>query len=539
MGVNSATVSDLLLDTLSLMGVRYIFGNPGTTEIPLVTSCWGDSRPTYVVGLSEISCVAMADGYARVRNSLGVVNLHVAPGLGNAMGSLYTASQVNTPLLVIIGAQDRRHIASGPILDGPLDALARSLAKAVFTIDDPTQASLLIRRAIRTAIALPSGPVALICPMDVMDQPIYDRAVPVTVPRLGSISARDVSEVTSIVSQSTEPAIIVSEDVYWCSAGSEVLDLAEILQAPLYVAPYTGILPIDAASPFMFGFLPPSRALWSSRLKDYDCLIFLGGKGLRPTLYSQGSLPQPKIWIGTNANVMGSDGEFQFCAVADLRQSLNVINSAFRRSYSARFTGKSRSELTTASLDPMHPSRIVDYILSTNPEALIIDESGLSTTDVKAIFRGPAGTYLTNGSGGIGWGAPALVGALFADSGRSVLGLIGDGAIPYAAEALWTATKSKKTGGRLVVFNNQQYATLNLALRKLTNTLEHDTFDLSGSRISFEGIATAYGWAYLQVKSHDDLVDALNISDDDLSRNWLIEICLDPSLVPLTALDHF
>src|SRR5512139_1634642 len=96
-------VAELLLQTLERSGVRHIFGNPGTTEIPLVRMCEHRERLKYVVALSVVAAVPMADGYARASRSLGVVNLHVAPGLGNGMGALYTAGIAKSPLLVLIG----------------------------------------------------------------------------------------------------------------------------------------------------------------------------------------------------------------------------------------------------------------------------------------------------------------------------------------------------------------------------------------------------------------------------------------------------
>src|ERR1700687_2105124 len=101
-------VAELLVQTLENIGVSFIFGNPGTTEIPLVRACEGSRKLKYIVALSEVSAVPMADGFARAARSLGVVNLHVAPGLGNGMGGLYTAGIAQTPLLVLIGGQDRR-----------------------------------------------------------------------------------------------------------------------------------------------------------------------------------------------------------------------------------------------------------------------------------------------------------------------------------------------------------------------------------------------------------------------------------------------
>src|SRR4026209_2741736 len=101
---------DFLLQTLEKNGVEVIFGNPGTTEIPLVRACERHGDMRYVVALSEVAAVPMADGYARATRKLGVVNLHVAPGLGNGSGALYTAGIAGTPLLVLVGGQDRRFL---------------------------------------------------------------------------------------------------------------------------------------------------------------------------------------------------------------------------------------------------------------------------------------------------------------------------------------------------------------------------------------------------------------------------------------------
>ena len=109
-------IAELLLQTLEANGVSHIFGNPGTTEIPLVRMCERRRKLRYIVALSEVAAVPMADGYARAKRGVGVVNLHVAPGLGNGMGGLYTAGIAQTPLLVLIGGQDRRFLHTQPIL---------------------------------------------------------------------------------------------------------------------------------------------------------------------------------------------------------------------------------------------------------------------------------------------------------------------------------------------------------------------------------------------------------------------------------------
>ena len=122
----------------------------------------------------------MADGYARATRSLGVANLHVAPGLGNGMGTLYTAGIAGTPLLVLVGGQDRRFVHTNPILWGPVEKMAASVCKAVFTLNTTFDAAANIHRALRTAMSPPYAPVALICPPDLLETEIDADASKVT-----------------------------------------------------------------------------------------------------------------------------------------------------------------------------------------------------------------------------------------------------------------------------------------------------------------------------------------------------------------------
>src|SRR5829696_6422229 len=169
-------VVEYLLQTLEKNKVEVIFGNPGTTEIPLVRACERQKKVRYVVALSEIAAVPMADGYARAKRSLGVVNLHVAPGLGNGMGGLYTAGIAQTPLLVLIGGQDRRFLHTQPILWGPLEKMAGSVCKAVFGLNTKSDALANLQHALRAVMTPPFAPVALICPPDLLEQDIDARA---------------------------------------------------------------------------------------------------------------------------------------------------------------------------------------------------------------------------------------------------------------------------------------------------------------------------------------------------------------------------
>jgi benzoylformate decarboxylase len=242
-------VADYLLQTLEKNGVEIIFGNPGTTEIPLVRACEQRAGLRYVVALSEIAAVPMADGYARATRKLGVVNLHVAPGLGNGTGALYTAAIAGTPLLVLIGGQDRRFLHTQPILWGPLEQMARAVCKDVFGLNTRYDAAANVRRAMRCALTTPYAPVGLICPPDLLEQDIAAEPARVRAPGLSGLDSARVEAYASFLSAASRPALIAAEDVHWSAHGSEKLqELAAHLHAPVYAAPYTGVLPISARS---------------------------------------------------------------------------------------------------------------------------------------------------------------------------------------------------------------------------------------------------------------------------------------------------
>src|SRR6476469_6622392 len=154
------------LDLLAGFGVRHIFGNPGTTEMPLNDALVGDRRFQYVLGLQEVPVMAMADGYSMASGKLGVVNLHISCGLGNAMGMLYNAYREGTPLLVTAGQQDRRLAFEEPILGGDMVGVARPWTKWACEVTRLADLPSALRRAMQTALTPPTGPVFLSLPMD-------------------------------------------------------------------------------------------------------------------------------------------------------------------------------------------------------------------------------------------------------------------------------------------------------------------------------------------------------------------------------------
>src|SRR5262245_44151982 len=170
--------ADAFIEQLIASGVRHVFGNPGTTEQPFLGRLWRYPELRFVTTLHESVAVCAAEGYARATGSVGVVELHAGPGLGNGLGMLYNAAEGRTPMVVYVGQSEQTGLYLEPTLSGDLVAMAHPVAKwahEVRTVDEIPQ---IVRRALKVATTPPCGPVVLSIPMDLMDQPCSARVTP-------------------------------------------------------------------------------------------------------------------------------------------------------------------------------------------------------------------------------------------------------------------------------------------------------------------------------------------------------------------------
>ncbi|AEV63486.1 thiamine pyrophosphate-binding protein [Pseudomonas ogarae] len=238
--------ADLFVEVLRSEGVRYVFGNPGTTELALLDALSGASDIQYILGLQEASVVAMADGYAQASGRPGFVNLHTAGGLGNAMGAILNAKMANTPLVITAGQQDTRHGVTDPLLHGDLVALARPSVKWAEEIHHPEHIPMLLRRAFQDCRTGPAGPVFLSLPINVMEQHTDVTAGPPSRIERGAVTGA-IEELAVALATITPGrlAIIVGEEVIQSSAEVEAVMLAEALGAPVMPAAVGTSLGLD------------------------------------------------------------------------------------------------------------------------------------------------------------------------------------------------------------------------------------------------------------------------------------------------------
>jgi benzoylformate decarboxylase len=224
------------LEMLASAGVDHVFGNPGTTELPLIEALAEDSRFRYVFGIQEIPVVAMADGYAMASGGLGVANVHICCGLGNAMGMLYNAYCEGTPLLLTAGQQDRRLRLGEPVLGGDMVSVTRPWTKWSVEVQRIEDIPAVARRAIQTALTPPTGPVFIALPVDVQME-IFDDfdLTPAHVPH-GRVRPplEALHQAAEILSHAKNPAILAGSRVTEAGAVEDLVALAERLGAPVF-----------------------------------------------------------------------------------------------------------------------------------------------------------------------------------------------------------------------------------------------------------------------------------------------------------------
>ena len=285
---NRITGRSAFLALLKDEGVTHLFGNPGTTELPIMHALKDHPDLTYVMAMQESLVVAMADGFSRASGKLVACNVHVAPGLGNAMGSLYNASFTGTPLILTAGQQEQGHGLTEPVLYGPLVRMAEPLVKWAVEVTRLEDLPRIVRRAAKIATTPPTGPVFISLPGDILNAEAgielgrstrVDTRVKPSDESLQALAAR--------ILKAERPVIIVGDEIVKSDALQEAAQLAETLGCPAYQSSTPYGAHFLSESPCFMGALARIQKLAREALSPYDLIIALGGDPLRMSVYSE------------------------------------------------------------------------------------------------------------------------------------------------------------------------------------------------------------------------------------------------------------
>ena len=526
--------SEILLDILRDEGVTHIFGNPGTTELPLVDELAGRTDFTYVLALQENSAVGMADGFAAASGRPAFVNLHTTTGLGGGMGNLVNSFANKTPLVVTAGQQDQRHLVTDPLLAGDLVGMARPVSKWQYEVRSAAELGTVLRRAFNDAMAPPRGPVFVSLPMDVLEE---ETTAPV--PGRSILEHRCVAEgleELAVLLATAGPggvALVVGEEVASSGALAEVTALAEMLGATVFGAPFYNTLVFPTDHPLWQGVLGTTARMCRERLEPFPCIFYIGCQVGYVNHFSEGpAIPAGAdlVHLSADPSLPGRTVPTRLGLVGDVRSSvaallLSVGPNADKEAAADRLAeARQVQEAKNAKIDqrvrdrsttaPMHPMVALSGLLGgCPPSTIVVDEAITASSYLRGFHRsGEAGSYLSCRGGGLGWGMPAAVGAKLARPDRPVLCVVGDGAAMYSVQSLYTAARH----GLDMVFavvNNQRYRILREQLeRPGTRSAAEDVFvamDLDRPAIDYVYIATGLGVAAERIDRGVDVAGAV------------------------------
>jgi benzoylformate decarboxylase len=516
------TVREAVLGLLRSFGVTTIFGNPGSTELPMFRDFPSDFR--YVLGLQESLVVGMADGYAQATRNAALVNLHSAVGVGHAMGNIFTAFRNQTPLVITAGQQARSILPFEPFLfSSQATELPRPYVKWACEPARAEDVPAAIARAYYIAMQPPRGPTLVSIPVDDWDR----KCEPISARQVSGVVRGDpalLQKIAQAVSDAERPVIVVGASVARDDAWDELISLAERHNAPVWVSPLSARNSFPENHRLFAGFLAADREQIVGNLTGYDVVLVLGApmftyhvEGAGPhvppgaTVYHLTDDPAAASWAPAGTSV-----------VTSLKLGIGDLLTDSRPRQRAAPAQLIRPPKVPGI--PLTDRYLAQQIGALRPKGSIIVEEAPST-------RGPMHDYLpilerdtfyTCASGGLGHGLPASIGISLGRPGERVIALLGDGSSLYAIQGLWSAAQLQLPITFIIV-NNGRYEALrtfgyHFGLQQTEGT------DLPG--IDFTSIARGQGVKAERVTTADALDRAL-LTAFTLSQPMLLDVIVE------------
>ncbi|MHC5225381.1 benzoylformate decarboxylase [Ignatzschineria sp. LJL83] len=539
----SKTIRDVTFELLRELGITTVFGNPGSTEETFLKDFPEDFR--YIQTIQEASAVGAADGYAQATRKPALVNVHTSAGLSNAMSNILTAFQNKTPLIITAGNQTREMLLMEPWLTNVEPSmLPRPWVKWAYEPVRAEDVPAAFMRAYATAMQPPAGPVFLSIPLDDWDKPATESAVVRSVAtRIGPDPLR-LKEFAEALNRAKNPALIYGAAIPRGQGWEQGIKLAEKLNIPVYSAPATEITPFPESHPLYAGGLPFAIEPLSKKLEGHDLAIIIGAPVFRYYPYVAGEyLPEGLRLL----HITEDPSESSRAPVGD-----SLLSDAVLAVEALTELVNARSEAPTITKQPHgmapHPAASeppsVDGILSplqlftavreAMPEnVILVEESASNLAELHTAWPiNTPDTFYTFASGSLGWNLPASVGIALAqkdeNTHRPVVAIIGDGAMQYSIQGLWTAAQHNLPI-LYIIPRNEEYAILK-SFAELENTPNVPGLDLPG--LDIVSLAKGYGCIGLRL---DNVADIQKACKEAFSKNvpTVIEVPITKTIPPL------
>jgi benzoylformate decarboxylase len=524
----SITVKQATFDLLRAFGIRRVFGNPGSTELPFLSD-WPEDID-YVLGLQEASVVGMADGYAQATRNAGFVNLHSAAGVGNALGNIYTAHRNQTPLVITAGQQARSII--------PLQAFLYAERASEFPRPhvkysvEPARAEdvpAAIARAYYTAMQPPCGPTFVSIPIDDWTHPAQAVAARKVSREIGP-EPEAMKTLAAALNASRRPALVIGPGVDRAAAVDLMVKVAEKAKASVWVSPFSARCSFPERHPLFAGFLHASPGQLSDALRAHDLVVVIGAPVFTFHVEGHASIfdGATTIFQITDDATAAAVAPAGASIIATMKPALRTLLELLPDTKRAAPEGR-KLPSAPAAADPIPVEFLLHALSQAMPDDAALVEEAPSHRPAMQKFMPMRGqdSFYTMASGGLGYGLPAAVGMALGRGERRTVCLIGDGSAMYSIQALWTAAQ-RKLPLTVVVINNAGYG----AMRSFSQVMQvRNVPGLELPGLDFVKIAQGMGCDAVRVGKASELAAALKrgLSYKGVS---LMEVMVD-SAVPL------
>ena len=512
---------DYVFDILRELGIHYIFGVPGTNEIPIIDgTSYPENQVEYIECLHENIAIGAAMGSARMSGKPGVLVVHVTPGIAHSIGNLFNAWRSRMPLVILCCQQQNELVTQEPLLASNLVDLARQYTKWAHEVRAPEELALVLQRAFKEAMAPPQGPVFVSIPWEFTMRSIgpEDRVQGVTriAPRFTGDPAA-IGQAAAILGEAQRPIIIAGDAAGYDGAWPELAELAELLGAPVLLQSFSSVANFPNDNYHWQGELPTSQAGVQEVFAAHD-VAFLCGFGAQAQVtvfkYSDGPLIPTsvrQIYLANNTWDIGKNYYGEAAIFGDVKATLPLLNALVREKPPA---GAEERNATLRALDAERRTEWDAYLKEAMAQdeiwAVVIAEALRKTIREKQLEKQfvyvheavsdpapfqyllPFGTegaapisYYCVAGGSLGWSMPASLGIKLEPRGwqgidtRLVINAVGDGSALFYPQTFWTAAH-RELGVLYIVTNNHEYHTLQLGLQQV---------------VAAYGSAPGYGWA--------------------------------------------
>jgi len=525
------TVKQATFDLLRAFGIRKVFGNPGSTELPFLSDWPYDID--YVLGLQEASVIGMADGYAQATRNAGFVNLHSAAGVGNALGNVFTAYRNQTPLVITAGQQARSILPLQPFLFAErASEFPRPYVK--FAVE-PARAEDLpaaIARAYYTAMQPPCGPTFVSVPIDDWTKPAQAIEARSVTRELGP-DPDAIRGLAQALAASERPAFVVGPGIDRAQAVDLMVRLTEKTRASVWVSPFSARCSFPERHPQFAGFLHASPGQLSEALRAHDLVVVIGAPVFTFHVEGHASIFDGAIQLfqitdDPDAAAVTPAGT---SIIATMKPALAALIEMTGETKRAMPKGRSLPPAPKAA-DPIPAEFLLHSLAAAMPTDAVLVEEAPSHRPALQKFMPMAGadSFYTMASGGLGHSLPAAVGIALARPSVRTVCLVGDGSAMYSIQALWTAAQ-RKLPLTVVVINNEGYGAMR-AFSQVMQVRNVPGLDVPG--LDFAKIAEGMGCMALRVTKSSEVTSALQRGLAHQGTS-LIEVMVDSAVPVLYA----